>query len=180
MERAFREAGEPVDVVWYIADGADRGKFMHRLYNGELRLIENIKEYRDLDLEKRSLVLKLHGSVDRFDADRDSYVITEDDYIEYLIRADVTTLLPFEIVAKLYKSHFLFMGYGLRDWNLQVILHRIWGEQRITTRSWAIQPDPDPVDRILWNRRNVDIVDARLDYYIDALERRVKAVAGRA
>ena len=31
----------------------------------------------------------------------------------------------------------------MRDWNLRVILQRIWGEQRLDYRSWAIQRDPD-------------------------------------
>ena len=46
------------------------------------------------------------------------------------------------LTAKLRKSHFLFLGYGLRDWNLRVILHRIAGEQRLNYKSWAIQRHP--------------------------------------
>ena len=176
MERAFQEAGEAYDVVWYVADGPDRGKFMHRLYQGEVRLIEKLAEYRDINLERRSLVLKLHGTVDRFDRDRDSYVMTIDDYLEYLIRADITALLPPDLVAKLYRSHFLFMGYGLRDWNLQVILHRIWGEQRLATKSWAVMLYPDEVSKILWDRRNVEILDHNLQAYAEKLRDRLAAL----
>jgi hypothetical protein len=177
MEQAFQDVGEPFDVIWYVADGRNRGKFMHRIDQGEVRLIESIKEYQDIDLKKRSLVLKIHGSMDRVDRKRDSYVITLNDYLEYLMRADITMLLPQELVDKLYESHFLFLGYGLRDWNLQVILHRMWGEQQLATKSWAVQARPDSVDQILWDKRNVDIFSSDLVSYVAALDSHVKALA---
>ena len=37
LERAFDEANEPYDVVWYIADGEPRGKFWHRPPDGPSR-----------------------------------------------------------------------------------------------------------------------------------------------
>jgi hypothetical protein len=43
------------------------------------------------------------------------------------------------LAVKLRKSHFLFLGYSLRDWNLRVIFHRILGAQRLKYKSWAIQ-----------------------------------------
>lgn len=174
MELAFQEAGEPYDVISYIADGPNRGKFLHRIYQGDVRLIERIKKYQDIDLDSRSLVLKIHGGVDRLDPERDSYVITEDDYIEYLIRADITNLLPRGLVIKLQKSHFLFLGYGLRDWNLRVILHRIWGEQKLTAKSWAIIINPDEVESTLWGRQYVEILDEKLEDYISALDEEVR------
>ena len=50
------------------------------------------------------------------------------------------------LAMQLRRSHFLFLGYGMRDWNLRVILHRIWGEQRLKYKSWAIQRDPDRLE----------------------------------
>jgi len=180
MERAFREAGEPVDVVWYVADGPNRGKFIHRIYQGEVRTIDDNFRYRDLDLDRRSLVIKPHGSVDRFDARRDSYVVTLDDYIEYLTRADVSVLLPLNLVEKLYESAFLFLGYGMRDANLLVMLHRIARERRLGTRSWAVQWPVNTVDRLLWRERDVDVIQAELGDYIQELEARLNAQGASA
>ena len=178
MERAFRAASEPFDVVWYVADGPEQGKFVHRLHSGDVRLIEDRNTYRGIEIDRRSLVVKVHGTVDRFGPQRDSYVITIDDYLDYLVRADVAAFLPPEIVNKLYSSHFLFLGYGLKDWNLQVILRRIWGGQRLATRaSWAVW-NPDPIEKLLWEKRGVEVIDARLEEYIAGLEERfLKAVA---
>jgi hypothetical protein len=81
------------------------------------------------------------------------------------------------IAAKLRRSHFLFLGYSLRDWNLRVILHRIWGEQKLSWKSWAVQLNPDTLDREFWRKRDVDILDVRLEDYIAALSERLQALA---
>ena len=40
---------------------------------------------------------------------------------------------PVELVA------IQVVGYGLRDWNLRAIFHRIWEEQKHGWKSWAIR-----------------------------------------
>ena len=37
LERAFRAAGEAFDLVWYVAETEDRGKFLHLPPDGEPR-----------------------------------------------------------------------------------------------------------------------------------------------
>ena len=176
LERAFQAAGEPFDLVTYVVEGEQRGKFLHWLPGGEARLIERPNEYRGLSLDQRSVILKIHGAVDRVTGEWDSFVITEDHYIDYLTRTDISNLLPVMLAAKLRKSHFLFLGYGLRDWNLRVILHRIWGAQKLTYKSWAVQLNPEPIEQEFWRKRDVDIHNVPLDEYIVALSRRVQAL----
>jgi class 3 adenylate cyclase len=174
LERAFRAINEPFDLVTYVAEGEQRGKFLHWTPDGEVCVIERPNEYRGLSLEKRSVILKIHGAVDRASAMWDSFVITEDHYINYLTRTDISNLLPVTLVAKLRKSHFLFLGYSLRDWNLRVILHRIWGEQKLTYKSWAIQGKLELIDRDFWRKREVDVFNVLLEDYIAGLGERVK------
>jgi hypothetical protein len=176
MERAFQGAGEAFDVVSYVADGAQRGKFLHRSPDGDARLIERPNEYRGLSLDQRAVILKIHGAVDRATAEWDSFVITEDHYIDYLTRTDISNLVPVTLVAKLKRSHFLFLGYSLRDWNLRVILHRIWGEQKLSWKSWAIQLDPDPMEEEFWTKRGVEILNVRLEEYVAGLRECVEGL----
>jgi len=77
----------------------------------------------------------------------------------------------------LRKSHLLFAGYGLRDWNLRVILQRIWEEQRLGYNSWAVQKQSDALDRRFWGRRNVEILETDLDAFIVAIDERLAKVA---
>jgi SIR2-like domain len=105
--------------------------------------------------------------------ERDSFVITEDHYIDYLTRTNLSNLVPVTLAAKLRRSHFLFLGYGLRDWNLRVILHRISGEQKLSYKSWAIQLCPDDLDERFWMKRDVEILRIDLGTYVRALEQQV-------
>ena len=178
MERAFHEAGYEADVVSYVADGPKRGKFLHWTAESKVDVIEKPNEYQELTLQERPVVLKIHGAIDRHTAEHDSFVITEDHYIDYLTRTNLSNLLPVTLAAKLKRSHLLFLGYGLSDWNLRVILHRIAGEQKLSYKSWAIQLHPNELDQKFWLRRDVDILDIDLEEYIAHLGRRFEQMDG--
>jgi hypothetical protein len=124
-----------------------------------------------LSPDERTVILKLHGAVDRQDPQGDSYVITEDDYIEFLARTDLSRLLPITLAAKLRRSHLLFLGYSLGDWNLRVLLHRIWGDQKLRYQSWSVQLGPNELEQRFWAARGVEILDERLEEYTAGLER---------
>jgi hypothetical protein len=171
LEAAFRAVSEPFDLVTYLAKGRGKGKFLHTPWEGEPRIIERPNCYRDVSLGERTVILKIHGAVNRQDAEQDSFVISEDHYIEFLARTDMAKVLPAALMAVMSESHFLFLGYSLRDWNLRVILHRIWGDKPFEEklRSWAVQTQPSVLDDLLWRSRNVDILDVDLTAYADAL-----------
>lgn len=175
LERTLRACGEPFDLVWYVADGEQRGKFWHQAMDGKTELIDKPNEYRCVSPDQRVVILKIHGHVDRTHSDRDSFVITEDHYIDYLTRTDVSSLLPVMIAKALNVSHFLFLGYSLRDWNLRVILHRMWGQRKLTYRSWAVQRQPSTLDSKFWAERSVDVLDCELGAYIAELAKRCDA-----
>jgi hypothetical protein len=186
LERAFGVVGEPFDVVWYVADGRERGKFWHRPHDGEPRLIRDPNAYDDLwladdrrtDRTGRTVILKLHGTVNRDESERDSFVITEDHYIDYLTRTDIASLLPAKLSERIASTHLLLLGHSMRDWNLRVILYRVWGDQRLTYRPWSIQREASYLERRFWERRgNMEIFDADLGEYVAALEEHLPAVA---
>jgi hypothetical protein len=182
MERALREAGQPYDVVAYVAEGDYRGKFVHwppddadQIGVGTPTLIERPNKYDRLKLKERPVVFKIHGAVDRVQGGEwDSYVITEDHYIDYLARINPAELIPATLLAKLKTSHFLFLGYSLSDWNLRVFLHRLWGSGKLKRRSWAVQLDPETIEQEFWEQRGVEIRDAPLAEYIAALHDEVQ------
>jgi hypothetical protein len=177
MERAFKDAEEPFDLFWYAAHGKYRGKVLHRPANEDkVYPVDRPKNYVRSLLVQHPVILKIHGAVRRGSdsTDEDSYVITEDHYIDYLTRTEIANLLPSRLVARLQRCHFLFLGYGLRDWNLRVILHRISGKQQLSYKSWAIQRDIQEIERQFWSRRNVDLYNERLKTYISELDQRLQ------
>jgi hypothetical protein len=126
----------------------------------------------ELSLDRRTVILKLHGGLDRSPARSfESFVVTEDDYIDYLAQTDVGAAIPVALAAKLRRSHFVFLGYGMRDWNLRLVLGRVWGGEGVNYRSWAVLPSPRPLERQLWRTRDVDLLELPLDEYVEALGR---------
>ena len=188
LERAFEKAGEEYDLITYISSSPKefRGRFMHWAPGDPPpppTVIESANDYR-LGPSKRTVIVKLHGAVQRRPSDgsngdaeddfgqaseEDNYVITEDHYIEYLTHTDITNQLPPVVTDKLRNSSYLFLGYGMKDWNLRAILRRIWGEQLQTNGSWAIQKEVDPIEQAFWKKRNVEILQLDLEEYIDLL-----------
>jgi hypothetical protein len=181
LERAFEAKAEPYDLITYIASSPRefRGRFMHWPPGEQPRVIESANDYQGLDLKQRTVILKLHGAVRRRSEgfDQDNYVITEDDYIEYLSQMNVEDLLPQAVTSRLRNSHFLFLGYSLRDWNLRVMLHRIWGEQPLEFPSWAIQNHVDELEQAVWSKRNVEILQLELGEYVERLRAVVRETA---
>jgi DNA-binding SARP family transcriptional activator len=177
LERAFEEAGEELDIVSYVASGTHRGRFWHRPPGEAPRPIDVPNTYAtELSLEKRTILLKLHGAVDPLpEREWESFVITEDDYIDYLGRSELTAVVPVALAARLRRSHFLFLGYEMADWNLRLILNRIWGERPVAYRSWAIQRSPSPLAQAFWRRFDVAALDVDPRLYVELLERRLEA-----
>ena len=158
LERAFEDAGEELDIVAYVATGPHRGRFWHRPPGEPPRPIDVPNTYAtELSLERRTILLKLHGAVDPLpEREWESFVITEDDYIDYLGALGAHRCRSRRARGKLRRSHFLFLGYEMADWNLRLILNRIWGERPVAYRSWAVQRSPSPLAQAFWRRYDVD------------------------
>lgn len=173
LEKALKDAGEPYDVVWYSTHRrSSQGRFFHKPPDGPARVVECANEYK-LPVEDRTVILKIHGAVSRENVTEDSYVVSEDDYIEFLTHTTLHELIPSTLLAKLFTSHILFLGYSLQDWNLRVILHQIATERDMGRDSWAIQKDVQEVDKDLWDCRNVRLHEVALDEYVAELDRRM-------
>jgi len=178
LERAFKAVHQKFHVVSYIADMAKPeqcGKFLHWPPDGsKAKLVKGGKMKKGSLGDRYPMILKIHGTVTRPTDEYDSFVITEDHYIDYLARRDISNELPVEIRAILMKSHFLFLGYSLRDWNLRALLRRIWAERQHPYKSWAIQLNPNELDEKFWAPRGVDIHDVSLEQYIAELSKRLR------
>jgi DNA-binding SARP family transcriptional activator len=175
LEQAFSEAGEEFDVVVYLATGRHRGKFLHLALDRVPTVIEEPNLYAtELSLERRTVILRLHGRVDRDDGrEWESFVVTEDDYIGYLAPGELTSMIPVALAARLRRSHFLFMEYALRDWHLRLLLNRLWGDEKVGYRSWSVQQGASALEMEFWRRRDVDLFELDLDEYVKALEQRL-------
>jgi hypothetical protein len=188
LERAFAEEGEPYDLIFYRAEDGGRGGFVHRPPRGddesgpvEVPIPQGSANDYDPDpplLAERTTILKIHGAVDRKNAEEDSYVITEDDYISFLAHNDLSNLVPSALKARIVNDHLLFLGYSLRDWNLRAFLQRVWDERqrKRPKTSWAIQRDVDALEQFSWAKNNVQILHLDLADFVNELAERLARI----
>jgi hypothetical protein len=61
-----------------------------------------------------------------------------------------------------------------------VLLYRLWGDQPLSYRSWAVQEQPKPFELEFWRRHDVDVIDVPLEQYVEALARDTEIDGARA
>ena len=181
LEETFDRAEEPYDLAVYMASGPDKGKFVHIPHDGEPEVIQVPNKYQGFPIHgvgnevSRTVIMKIHGAVDEGRGPyqwKNNYVITEDDYIDFLAFDSVESIVPSQLKNTLDDSNLLFLGYTMSDWNLRVFLKRIYGSH-LPNSSWAVQENPGRYDSKFWKEIGADLVDASLDKYLDGLERQL-------
>jgi SIR2-like domain len=172
IERAFDAKGCRYEVVIYTTDPTIGDKLYWRPY-GEIMPREVISNKLYIDLNAVTVIYKMHGAVDRNDAKRDQYVITEDDYIDFLVRLAKNKAIPSIFFDSFQSRHFLFLGYSLQDWNLRVVLNRIEKDRHRPKSivSWAIQHNPSRLEQQFWQKREVQIFDLKINDFVEKLKR---------
>jgi hypothetical protein len=174
LEQAFEAAGEPFSVIFYRASREGRCWLRHGR-EAEAEVIPRPETYTGISLHDRSVILKVHGAVDRSErrSFNDSYVISEDHYIDFLATTRLETLVPKALLVPLLNSALLFLGYRLKDWNLRVILHELWSNRDFGYPAWAVHREVDEVDAAIWRSRSVKLHDAELCAYVEDLSARL-------
>jgi len=181
IERAFRKQGRSFEVVTHTTD-PDLGDRILWLEHAGTAPREISPNKLDIDLSATTVIYKMHGTVDRGKPDRDQYVITEDDYVDFLVRMTKNKAIPAIFAEPFQSSHFLFLGYSLRDWNLRVILNRIQHDLRRPSdiTSWGIQHQPSLMERKFWQKRGVEVYDLLLNEFVRDLAARAPRAGGES
>ena len=184
LERAFQEKGKPYHLVTYPTDNEELKGSVLWWEPGALKPEAVSPTKLSLTFSNTSIIFKMHGGIDRYAKRWDSFVITEEDYIEFLSRMTGQNAIPATFKMAFRNRRFLFLGYGLRDWNLRVLLNNLkysdifsrgssGGEETDSVtgklRSWAIQYGPSVVEKKLWGSRNVTIYHQDLDTFVSEL-----------
>lgn len=175
IERAYADQGKKFDVVIHTTD-PNVGDRLIWMPHGSDKPVEVSPNKLDIDFENHTVIYKMHGTVDRRSTQHDQFVITEDDYVDFLVRMTKKKAVPAIFAEPFQSSHFLFLGYSLRDWNFRVILSRIQNELRRPTdvTSWSIQYKPSLMERKFWQRRGVEVYDILLNEFVQELNKRAQ------
>ncbi|HEV2764377.1 MAG TPA: SIR2 family protein [Pyrinomonadaceae bacterium] len=169
IERAFTAQGREYDVVVHSTDPFSDCILWQP--HGAPEPHEVNPNKLDIDLQKTTVVYKMHGAVDRRQTGRDQYVITEDDYVDFLARMTKNKAIPAIFAEPFQTRHFLFLGYSLSDWNLRVVLNRIEKDlrRRRGIASWAVRLNASPLEKLFWQERGVMLYDLLIEDFVAAL-----------
>jgi hypothetical protein len=119
----------------------------------------------------RPIVFKMHGSVDKVDARNDHYLITEEDYVDFLGRSGGNYVPPY-INGLMEGKDFLFLGYSLEDWNVRVILRKLIKRRAVAAvRFWAIVRGRSDVEQEVWKTQNLSIHPMDLQLFAQELSK---------
>ncbi len=143
LEAALRDAGkEPRTEICYWHDGLEK---IHSVF----------KQDDAYDPTPESpLVYHLHG----LDGHPSSLVLTEDDYLDFLVKiSEDLDLLPLRIRAALVDSSLLLLGYQLGDWEFKVMFRGLIKTKRDSRRLFniSIQYDLEENGEAAENSREV-------------------------
>jgi hypothetical protein len=182
IERAFTDRGKPFHLVQWTDDPAIAGSVVW-WRPGATKPEHYPPKLLPLAPGEETIVYKMHGAVDRESGRYNSFLITEEDYIEFLSGMTRQGAIPATFKRYFRQSSFLFLGYGLADWNLRVLLCNVKsqtssgngvGRSRASAmivaeaelRSWAVQLQPSPLESALWQKREVDIYNVDLNAFV--------------
>jgi hypothetical protein len=167
MERAFENEGKKPEVRFYdiLAGGA-----------GDVPTAT----------VEQPVVYKMHGTMDR----ETSMICTEDDVVQFLARIfREEPGLPRPIKELFEKRSFLFIGYGLRDWNVRVLIRALrFNNPSDWIKSFAVQRRPGPpfgadfdaAVTYFGRRESISVFDRDASDFMDELDQRYNMPPGSA
>ncbi|MFQ5632214.1 MAG: SIR2 family protein [bacterium] len=160
MERAFAMAGK------------DPAKEIYNRFGDQEQIQIDPNEHTPL-------VYKLHGSLDHID----SMVITEDNYIDFMISLIEGNPKVPDFISKIFRTcSILFIGYGLKDWNIRVLLRYF---RQADIRSFAVQRDKKAMSDDLtkkewqsvvlyWEHKKISVYNCDALAFLHELDRRYR------
>jgi hypothetical protein len=196
IEMAFDSAGAPYEVVATAADqlayregdeldpvGSAHAGMIYRRQNGAAEFEPVLPAALEPNLEHRSIMYKVHGSVPCGSRWPGGYLIAEEDYARFLGRMDRDHIYPYKIKNILRKreilpngrrglaNSLLFLGYSLQDWNLRVLMDELGIGQGAAgeERHYAVLNSKDEVSEELLKKRNISVRHTDLQTFVDEL-----------
>ena len=179
LEEAFSKANQPYDVVFYVADGDNRGKFKHKPYEGDVRTIDT-PDYDKLPLrtrlndkvQPRPIIVKLFGTCDQ---NLETKFLATEQQLNLMLD-NLEPNLPTSLISILRGSSILFMGYSPKDTDLDRIVHCLWPPKNpMRNKSILLhQAQPGYLEQEIWHSRQVELIE--ISTSLDDLVTKLKEV----
>jgi hypothetical protein len=174
LEQAYANLGKPFTVLTHITnrEHPQWGFILvqRSIWPDKVEAIEPGKLLLS-DYGADAIIYKIHCTFSStLSPAEDSIVITENDYAEFLVMAEMKSFPP-AIARALQNQHVLFLGYSLEDWNFRVILRKLQLTAGLGRKYlwWAIQRDPSKIEERFWQKRNVELFSVDLQFFVQEI-----------
>ncbi|MFZ4640736.1 MAG: SIR2 family protein [Nodosilinea sp.] len=162
IEQAFLKAQQPFDVIFYVADGPEKGRLKYQPYQDTVYTMTSDRA-NQLPLrspwgncsQPRPIILKLFGT---WEQAWENHFIATDEQLAYLI-STLKQSLPPSLISILTRGNLLFLGYSPNDSDLQLLINCLWPDNKLANKSWLLhQAKPGDLEIELWKTRNVELL----------------------
>jgi hypothetical protein len=163
VESAFTERKRPYDLVVCPVD-RKKSQLWWQTSDGSGKWISTRDAAKEMMRRDGTVILKLHGGV-YGEALHCGFLITEDDYLSFINRLGTSaSTVPKTLLERFESSRILFLGYGLNDWDVRLLLKQanvIAVEHRYM--HWAFRKDPSEHEIDAWRQRGVKMYSEDLE-----------------
>ncbi len=195
IEHAFKLKSKPFHLVMHPTDSKDWPDFaLWWKSDADKPEYYKLNEFPPWLEDTNTIIYKMHGGVDPQTKKCNNCVITncvitEEDHVKFLACMTRQSAIPVPVSFRLHRRRFLFLGYGLYDWNLRVLLKYLKAKpisSKVETasneihmstsedlRSWAIQDHPSKLEKTFWGAYQVKLYDRKIDDFVDKMRTRM-------
>lgn len=154
------------------------GGVWHR-YGGDRSTPFTLRPAREItcDLDARSMIYKIHGSLrpsENGGEPEGDFLIAEEDYVRFLDRMNGDEVVPTQIRTRLTQRRpnengdadvlrsMLFLGYGLQDWNMRVLLDNLAIGKAGNSKEihYFVDRSPNPLQQMVLEKKGTFSIHA--------------------
>lgn len=121
--------------------------------------IEVIRKSADYSIAdpKKTLLFKIHSDL----TDTENIILTTSDYINYFSKAKENTVFWNAVRDRLASNHILFIGYGMEDSNINVLLDKIIEELGSNRKEiFFVSPSITPAKLKYFQRLGIEYIES--------------------
>ncbi len=117
--------------------------------------------------QRAVMLLKLHGCITRTSDPNCRFILTPDQYAEY--RKGRSRIFA-HLLDWGFERPMIFVGHGLRDPDLRVIINELIAECESRPRYYAVAPEFDEAYARMWNQKKVTLLSGTFGDFVAALD----------
>lgn len=167
MERALTDAGAKFDIVAYLG-GDPKRRERFALVRGSRSKPEFMGANEIASLTgRRTVVFRIHGPLIQGEKVEGSYVLAEEDYIDWLIADVAKAFLGPAGSGFLRGAIMLSLGQSARDWSQRALLRQFCDQPFWKfRRSLAVALNPSALSVMTWQRYGIEVHNLELNDWV--------------